>query len=110
MTVHRPGKYIDFIAYCNKRKAFCKDYQHAKAQLFNGELHIDDYFKYIKSIQQAAIELELQYFDVLHMRIWGLDQSSDDLGLTVQGLVNRTFIGYLHKAFPLLSIQFSSEF
>ncbi len=68
MTLHRPSKYLDFIAYCNKRKSFSKDYQNAKARLFNGDLHIDDYFKSLRRIQKAAIELELQYFDVLHMR------------------------------------------
>lgn len=69
MTIHRPNKYIDFIAYCHKRKNFSRDYQNAKAKLFNGDLHIDDYFRKLHNIKQAAIELELEYFDVLHMRI-----------------------------------------
>ncbi|MEM8927204.1 MAG: hypothetical protein AAGC45_03290 [Bacteroidota bacterium] len=69
MIVHRPNKYIDFIAYCNKRKNFSKDYQNAKAKLFKGDLHIDDYLRKLHHIQQAAIELELKYFDVLHMRM-----------------------------------------
>jgi hypothetical protein len=69
MTIYRPSKYIDFIAYCNKRKTFCKDYQKAKAKLFKGDLHIDDYFRKLRSIQKSAIELELEYFDILHMRV-----------------------------------------
>ena len=69
MTIYRPNKYIDFIAYCNKRKTFSRDYQNAKAKLFKGDLHIDDYFRKLRNIQQAAIELELEYFDVLHMRM-----------------------------------------
>ncbi len=68
MTVHRPSKYLDFIAYCSKRKTFSKDYQNAKEKLFQGDLHIDEYFRKLRNIQKAAIELELQYFDVLHMR------------------------------------------
>ena len=69
MTIYRPNKYIDFIAYCNKRKTFSRDYKNAKAKLFKGDLHIDDYFRKLHNIQQAAIELELEYFDVLHMRM-----------------------------------------
>lgn len=68
MTIHPPSKYLDYIAYCNKRKHFCKDYRNAKIRLFKGDLHLEDYFKILHNIKRAAIELELEYFDVLHMR------------------------------------------
>ncbi|MGD1945487.1 MAG: hypothetical protein ACFB0A_04265 [Croceivirga sp.] len=68
MTLYRPSQYFDFIAYCKKRKIFSKDYQNAKESLFNGDLHLEDYFIKLRKIKNAAIELELQYFDILHMR------------------------------------------
>ena len=68
MTLHNPAKYIDFIAYCNKRKSFSKAYADAKRRLYEGELLVEDYFSQLRKIQQDAIELELQYFDILHMR------------------------------------------
>ncbi len=68
MPIYRPTKYINFIAYCNKRKVCCKDYRNAKTKLFNGDLSQHEYLKKLWSIRKSAIELEIKYFDVLHMR------------------------------------------
>ncbi len=69
MNLYQPTKYLSFITYCNKRKQFCQEYQQAKHHFFNGEIDPKEYFKRLKGIQQAAIELELRYFDILHMRL-----------------------------------------
>lgn len=69
MTIHKPGEYMDFVAYCNKRKLCSKEYRNAKIELYNGEINLKEYFKKLRSIQEVALELEIEYFDILHMRL-----------------------------------------
>lgn len=69
MTIHKPAEYLDFVAYCNKRKLYSKDYRNAKIELYKGEINLKAYFQKLKDIQKAALELEIEYFDILHMRL-----------------------------------------
>ncbi len=69
MLVHQPSNYINFLKYCKKRKSFCKGYHHLKEAWFNGHIGYSDYVRSLSKIQKSAIELELHYFDILHMRL-----------------------------------------
>lgn len=60
---------MDFVAYCNKRKLCSKEYQNAKIELYNVEINLKEYFQKLRGIQEAALELEIEYFDILHMRL-----------------------------------------
>ncbi|MEM1338974.1 MAG: hypothetical protein AAF634_02060 [Bacteroidota bacterium] len=64
-----PARYIDFFVYCNKRKAFCKSYNRLKKLRYKGAIEPNDYVKKLKSIHHSALELEIQYFHVLPMRL-----------------------------------------
>ncbi|SHG22548.1 hypothetical protein [Flagellimonas flava] len=68
MLVQQPSQYIDFLVYCKKRRSFCKGYHRLKKLWYNGEIAYSDYVQSLRKIRRAAIELELDYFDILHMR------------------------------------------
>ncbi|SNZ00524.1 hypothetical protein SAMN06265377_2348 [Flagellimonas pacifica] len=68
MLVHQPSNYIDFLKYCKKRRSFCKGYQRLKKDRSRGDINQFDYVKSLRKIHRAAIELELEYFDILYMR------------------------------------------
>lgn len=68
MLVQQPSRYIDFLMYCKKRRSFCKGYHRLKKLLYNGEIGYADYVRSLRKIHKAAIELELDYFDILYMR------------------------------------------
>nr|WP_299389168.1 hypothetical protein [Allomuricauda sp.] len=68
MLVQQPSHYIDFLVYCKKRRSFCKGYNRLKKLLHNGQIGYAEYVKSIRKIHRQAIELELHYFDILHMR------------------------------------------
>lgn len=69
MLVHQPSKYIEFIRYCKKRKSFCKGYHRLKRDRFRGTIDQYSYIKSLRKIHTSVIELELDYFDILHMRL-----------------------------------------
>ncbi|MEM9649204.1 MAG: hypothetical protein AAF969_12045 [Bacteroidota bacterium] len=68
MLVQQPSQYIDFLVYCNKRRSFCRGYHRLKKLWYNGEIGHSDYVQSLRKIRREAIELELDYFDILHMR------------------------------------------
>ncbi|NAY90565.1 hypothetical protein GTQ34_01425 [Muricauda sp. JGD-17] len=63
------SKYIKFFIYCNKRRSFCKGYQRLKKEKFLGYIDQHNYIKSLRKIHRSALELELDYFDILHMRM-----------------------------------------
>ncbi|RDY61187.1 hypothetical protein [Flagellimonas nanhaiensis] len=63
------SNYYNFLVYCNKRKTFCKGYQRLKKDRFRGYIDQHSYVKSLRQIHRAALELELDYFDILHMRL-----------------------------------------
>lgn len=68
MLVQQPSHYFDFLVYCKKRRSFCKGYHRLKKLWYNGDIGYSDYVRSLGQIHKAAIELELDYFDILHMR------------------------------------------
>ncbi|GMN04750.1 hypothetical protein MTsPCn5_01380 [Croceitalea sp. MTPC5] len=69
MLVQQPSKYLDFFNYCKQRRLFCKSYHKLKAMKALGEIGQTDYVKALRNLQHGVIELEIRYFDILHMRI-----------------------------------------
>ncbi len=69
MLVYQPSKYLDFFSYCKQRRLFCKSYQVLKDRRVLGEITQADYFKQLKELHYHVIELEIEYFDILHMRL-----------------------------------------
>ncbi|WP_136468114.1 hypothetical protein [Flagellimonas onchidii] len=69
MLVIQPSNYIDLLKYYKKRKSFCKGYERLKRDRLKGYITQHDYVKSLRKIHSAAIELELDYFDVLYMRM-----------------------------------------
>ncbi|PWL38469.1 hypothetical protein DKG77_09395 [Flagellimonas aquimarina] len=69
MLVREPLNYIEFLRYCKKKKSFCKGYHRLKRDRFKGVIDQYNYLKSLRKIQRSAIELELDYFDILHMRL-----------------------------------------
>ncbi|WP_222984515.1 hypothetical protein [Flagellimonas meishanensis] len=63
------SNYIKFFMYCSKRRAFCKGYHRLKKDKFRGYIDQHNYVRSLRSIHRAALELELDYFDILHMRL-----------------------------------------
>ncbi|MEZ4808918.1 MAG: hypothetical protein R2819_01045 [Allomuricauda sp.] len=61
--------YINFWIYCNKRKSFCKGYHRLKKDRFRGYIDQNSYVRSLRKIHRAAIELDLDYFDILHLRL-----------------------------------------
>ncbi len=68
MLAYQPSKYLDFLSYCKQRRLCSKDYHRLKAMKALGEIGPKDYFKALRKLHETVIELELQYFDILHMR------------------------------------------
>ncbi|WP_431121906.1 hypothetical protein [Flagellimonas flava] len=68
MLVQQPSHYIDFLVYCKKRKSFCKGYHRLKKLWYDGKIGYNEYVRSLGKIQRSAIELELDYFDILYMR------------------------------------------
>ncbi len=66
--VQQPTDYINFLIYCKKRKSFCKGYHQSKKAWLNGQIGYNDYVRALRKIHNAALELELRYFDILYMR------------------------------------------
>ncbi len=69
MLVHQPSNYIEFLRYCKKRRSFCRGYHRLKRDKFRGAIDQYNYVKSLRKIHKSAIELELDYFDILHMRL-----------------------------------------
>lgn len=69
MLVYQPSRYLGFLSYCKQRKLFCKAYQRLKDKKALGEITQQDYFKQLKTLHHSVIELEIEYFDILHMRL-----------------------------------------
>ncbi len=69
MLVSQPSNYIDLLKYYKKRKSFCKGYQRLKKDRGRGYINQHDYVRSLRKIHRAAIELELEYFDILYMRL-----------------------------------------
>jgi len=69
MKISSPVKYISFLAYCKKRKVLSNEYLRTKRALLHGDLLPMEYIKKLRHIQQAVIELEIKYFDVVRMRL-----------------------------------------
>jgi len=57
------------MIYCKKRKSFCKGYRRLKENRLRGYIDHKDYVRSLRKIYNATIELELDYFDIRHMRL-----------------------------------------
>lgn len=69
MLVYQPSKYLDFLSYCKQRRLFSRSYQHLRQLKQHGEMSQNEYTKSLHTLRNSVIELEIQYFDVLHMRL-----------------------------------------
>ncbi len=69
MLVYPPSKYLDFLTYCNQRRLFSKNYKQLRNRKLIGEIGQNDYIKSLRKLHNSVIELEIQYFDILHMRL-----------------------------------------
>lgn len=69
MLVYQPSKYLDFLSYCKQRRLFSKSYQHLRQLKHQEGIEQKDYNKALRSLHNSVIELEIQYFDILHMRL-----------------------------------------
>jgi len=69
MLVYQPSKYLDFLSYCKQRRLFSKSYQQLRQLKHQGGIEQKDYTKALRSLHNNVIELEIQYFDILHMRL-----------------------------------------
>lgn len=69
MLVYQPSKYLDFLSYCKQRRLFSKSYQHLRQLKYQEGIEQKDYNKALRSLHNSVIELEIQYFDILHMRL-----------------------------------------
>ncbi|MDC6362974.1 MULTISPECIES: hypothetical protein [Flavobacteriaceae] len=61
--------YINFFVYCKKKKTFCKGYRRLRENKVKGYINQREYAKSLRNIYNAVIELELDYFDIRHMRL-----------------------------------------
>ncbi|WP_421809676.1 hypothetical protein [Flagellimonas sp.] len=61
--------YINFLIYCKKKRSFCKGYHRLKENKLKGYINQREYVKSLRNIYNAVIELELDYFDIRHMRL-----------------------------------------
>ncbi len=68
MLVYQPSKYLDFLSYCKQRKTLSKAYHRLKDKKLLGEITDTAYLTKLKVLHHSVIELEIQYFDILHMR------------------------------------------
>lgn len=69
MLVYQPSKYLDFLSYCRQRRLFSRNYQNLRLMKQSGEIAQNEYVKALRKLHNRVIELELQYFDILHMRL-----------------------------------------
>lgn len=69
MLVYPPSKYLDFLSYCRQRRLFSRNYQNLRLMKQSGEIAQNEYVQALRKLHNRVIELELQYFDILHMRL-----------------------------------------
>lgn len=69
MLVYQPSKYLDFFSYCKQRRLFSKDYKHLRHLKRLGAVGEKEYVNSLRMLHNSVIELEIQYFDILHMRL-----------------------------------------
>ena len=69
MLVYQPSKYLEFLAYCKQRRLYSKSYQNLREMKQMGEISYHEYVNSLRKLRDNVIELEIQYFDILHMRL-----------------------------------------
>lgn len=69
MLVYTPSKYLSFLSYCKQRRVFSRDYHQLQNLKQVGILSQQEYVKALRKLRESVIELEIKYFDILHMRL-----------------------------------------
>ncbi|TXJ91070.1 hypothetical protein [Flagellimonas pelagia] len=61
--------HIAFYAYYRKKKSICSRYRNLRKNKVLGYLEKGHYKRSLQHLRNAAIELELEYFDILYLRL-----------------------------------------
>lgn len=60
--------HITIYSYYRKRKSICEKYRDLRKKLISGCLDRAHYLRSLRKLHHDAIELELDYFDILYLR------------------------------------------